>query len=329
MTTFAARSQDLGTIRFAWSPAWETLQAIRLFADPRGRRYHRAWLPAAAGAVRAAGIDLAPLLAVNPVRGSIPDFLTPPPLSPRPSFDDQLAQVRAASPEVVALELQRTLRTLSGAPAAAVAAMLDDPAAARDALAGLAEQTWRVLVAPSWGRIEALLEADVSDRSRQLAGKGLRPMIEGLHERITWAPGGIVVRDGADAVVDLAGRGLVLMPSAFLWPAVAAVTDEPWQPTIAYPARGIAGLWQAPAPPPDALVRLLGRARAAILASLERPASTTALARRHGMSASGVSRHVLALRDAGLLTAARHGHEVRYARTRLGTELARGTARRA
>jgi DNA-binding transcriptional ArsR family regulator len=53
------------------------------------------------------------------------------------------------------------------------------------------------------------------------------------------------------------------------------------------------------------------------------PASTTALARRHAMSPAGASRHLVALRDAGLVTGTRHGHEVRYARTRLGTELIR------
>ena len=106
------------------------------------------------------------------------------------------------------------------------------------------------------------------------------------------------------------------------------MVDEPWQPTIAYPARGIAVLWEKPTPPPDAPVRLLGQTRARILAGLEQPASTTALAQRHGLSPSGVSRHVLALRGAGLVTGSRHGHEIRYARTRLGTELARGPARR-
>jgi len=153
-------------------------------------------------------------------------------------------------------------------------------------------------------------------------------MIEGLDARISWADTGIVIHDSFTTTVDLAGRGLVLMPSAFLWPAIAAVTDEPWQPTIAYPARGIAGLWEKPTPPPDALVRLLGQTRARILAGLEQPASTTVLAQRYGLSPSGVSRHVLALRDAGLVTGSRHGHEIRYGRTRLGAELARGPARR-
>ena len=111
------------------------------------------------------------------------------------------------------------------------------------------------------------------------------------------------------------------MPSAYLWPHVAATVEEPWLPTIIYPATGIAGLWQAPAEPPSALGRLLGRTRARILTALDQPISTTALAAATELSPAGVSRHLLALRDAGLVCAARHGHEVRYRRTELGSAL--------
>ena len=118
-------------------------------------------------------------------------------------------------------------------------------------------------------------------------------------------------------------RGLLLMPSAYLWPHVAAIVEEPWLPTIIYPATGIAGLWQAAAAPPAALGRLLGHTRALLLAALDQPFSTTALAATTGLSPAGVSRHLLALRDAGLVSAARHGHEIRYRRTELGSALLR------
>ena len=133
----------------------------------------------------------------------------------------------------------------------------------------------------------------------------------------------VVVEDVSEEVVDLDGSGLVLMPSAYVWPAVVVVVDEPWQPTIVYPARGVGELWHAPPPPPRALAALLGRTRALLLTSLDEPTSTTALAARLGLSASGVSRHLIALRDAGLVSTTRHGHDVRYARTRLGGDLLR------
>jgi hypothetical protein len=227
----------------------------------------------------------------------------------------------------VAKELRQCLRTCTGEQRIVLDGLLTDPAAARDLLAAQLEAAWERLVAPFWPRIRALLDADVAYQSQQLAGHGLRRLLESIDQRIAWGDGTVVVNDGADTMVDLRGRGLVLMPSAYVWPLVTAITDEPWQPTIVYPARGIAGLWQQPPPPPGALIRLLGRTRAQLLASLDRPASTSALAARHGLSLSGTSRHLIAMRDAGLLTGTRHRHEVRYARTRLGTELSR-TARR-
>jgi DNA-binding transcriptional ArsR family regulator len=114
------------------------------------------------------------------------------------------------------------------------------------------------------------------------------------------------------------------MPSAFHGPKVAAIVGEPWLPTIAYPARGVGELWRTPAGSPAALARLLGRTRALVLASLDEPLSTTTLATLIELSPAGVSRHLLALRDAGLVSTVRHGHEVRYGRTSLGSALLRG-----
>jgi len=69
---------------------------------------------------------------------------------------------------------------------------------------------------------------------------------------------------------------------------------------------------------------VLGRTRALILASLDQPLSTSALAALIELSPAGISRHLLALRDAGLVSTTRHGHEVRYGRTDLGADLLHG-----
>jgi Family of unknown function (DUF5937) len=326
VTTFRAHRRDLSTVRFGWSPAWETHLAVRMLIHPLGRGYHQSWHAAVTS--QASRIDLAALFAVNPQQGSVPDFVTPPPHQPAPRFDDQLAEIRATPAGQVERELRKCRDTRTGGARAVLDQLLTDPAAARDLLADQLQAAWDRLVAPFWPRIRALLDADVGYRSQQLADHGLGQLLETIDPRITWGEGTVVVDDGIDAVVDLAGRGLVLMPSAYVWPLVSAVTDEPWQPTVVYPARGIAGLWQRPAPPPDSLVRLLGRTRALLLASLDQPASTTTLAGLHGLSPGGTSRHLIAMRDAGLLTGIRHRHEIRYARTRLGTELTRASRHR-
>ena len=92
-----------------------------------------------------------------------------------------------------------------------------------------------------------------------------------------------------------------------------------------YPARGIAELWQpAHTGHFDALGRLLGRTRAALLESLAEPASTHTLARLHGLAPSTVSEHLAVLHEAGLVGRRRHRHTILYHQTSLGTELASG-----
>jgi DNA-binding transcriptional ArsR family regulator len=58
-----------------------------------------------------------------------------------------------------------------------------------------------------------------------------------------------------------------------------------------------------------------------VLADLDAPRTTTELARRLGMSPGGVSQHLAALRDAGLVSAQRNGRSVLYCRSPLADEL--------
>jgi DNA-binding transcriptional ArsR family regulator len=316
----AGEPADLLTIRFAWSPAWETHLAVRTFVDPKTRPYHVAWH--AAVAEEAARLDLAPLVAVNPLTGFVPDFLTPPPRVAAPRLRDQLDEIRATPAEQVARELKRCRDTLADAEARRVVdRLLKDPRGSRDLLAERIRMAWERLVAPFWPQVRVLLDADIAHHSRRLADHGLGVMLDGIDPQIRWRNSAVILDDGSSTTVELGGQGLVLMPSAYVWPCVVAIVDKPWQPRIAYPARGIADLWREPAPPPHALARLLGRTRALLLASLDRPTSTTALAGLLGLTPSGVSGHLTVLRDAGLVTAARQGHQVRYSRTPLGKRL--------
>jgi DNA-binding transcriptional ArsR family regulator len=324
VTVFAIRSrEDLLAVRFAYSPIWETAAAVRTFIDERSRSYHEPWHRLVRE--RAAELDLTPLHAVQPLRGYVPDFLTPPPTTARPRLRDQLAEVRATPPNQVARELERCRDAVSDDERRRVLdSLLDDPAAARDLLAALLQEAWQLLVAPFWARIRTLLDRDIDLRSRLLARHGFRRAVDQLDPRIRLGARGLSCAEGIRRTVELDERGLVLMPTAYLWPYVSAIADEPWLPTIAYPARGIADLWRSPTMPPDALARLLGRTRALVLAGLDEPLSTTALAALLELTPAGASRHLLALRDAGLAATERHGHEIRYSRTDLGASLLTG-----
>jgi DNA-binding transcriptional ArsR family regulator len=310
---------DLLRCRFATSPLWETVNAVRAFVDPRSRPYLRPWWEQVSDRRPAAE-----LLAVQAAGGYIPDFLSQPPAGAAPAIEDQIDAVRATPPERVAAELRRVDLRRCPSPDT-VRAMLADPEAARDRLAGHLVDAWRTLVLPWWPRVGELIDGDIEYRSRLLAAHGLGHVVEGLDERIRWIRQSIVIDPAPeDAERELGGDGLILMPSAFVWPSVTAIVDRPWLPTLVYPARGIGALLGGRVTAPAPLARLLGRTRALILTELAEPASTSALAGRHRLAPSTVSAHLAALEAAGLLTRRRHGHEVRYRRTPLGRALSEG-----
>ncbi|MGP3688536.1 DUF5937 family protein [Streptomyces sp. IBSNAI002] len=317
---------DLLRCRFAVSPRWETQEAVRSLLRPYRHTYHLPWLRK----VRAAadGLDLRPLWLLMPHAGHNPDFLSPPPLGPSVTFEEELARVRAADPEAAHEDLRLSLACTPGATeSAAGQRMLADPARAVRELADLTERAWEALVAPHWPRLRGLLEADILFHSRRLAAGGLEALFDGLHPDLRWhgETDTLTISKAGhhDRVLD--GQGLLLMPSAFGWPDVVGGYDPPWQPTLVYPARGVGALWTASAgPAPQALARLLGRARAEVLCALDEPASTTALAHRLGLAPSTVSAHLGVLRAAGLLVSDRHGHQVLYERTPLAIALTTG-----
>jgi len=316
---------DLLAIRFARSPVWETHEAVRSLVDTRSALYHGPWRSTVAG--RAAELRLDELYAVSALeKGWVPDFLTPPPPAPAPTLEEQLAEICATPVAQIRAELERC-RDNPGSPErhAVLERLIADPTLARETLAEQLRTAWHALVAPFWPRISSLIERDIEYHSRRLATRGLRGLLSDLHPNIRWGDGAIEVNALPEADVDLAGRGLVLMPSAYVWPTVVAISDEPWQPTVVYPARGVGQLWSAPEAPSQALERLLGRGRALVLVGLDEPTSTTALAALFGRSPSGVSGHLSALHGAGLVSTARRGHEVRYVRTELGDALVRGS----
>jgi DNA-binding transcriptional ArsR family regulator len=92
---------------------------------------------------------------------------------------------------------------------------------------------------------------------------------------------------------------------------------------IMYLARGTGTLWEPEAmPAPAAMSLLLGATRAALMARLGTPASSTELAIRLGVTTTAVNQHLRVLRDCGLLVSARHGRSVLYRRSELGDQLA-------
>ncbi|MCM2386952.1 DUF5937 family protein [Streptomyces albipurpureus] len=315
MIEFTLTPSGAHRIRFAISPLEELLAALRIELGLRSHPPRVARLPADA----IAALPLAELLSVLKDPHYICEFLSPPATDSDTTAAAQLVHVRRTPAAQVATELD-TLNVNVGE-------LRRDASHARDLLADQLEIAWAELLAPRWPSTRDILHADIGYRSARLAAGGLDAALAGLHPDVR-----MVEREGADAVVvrnpararvPLDRRGLLLVPSVFTWPRTSVIAVAPWQPTVIYPARGIAGSG-ASGSHHVKLARVVGRTKAKLLTALQEPMSTSALARQLQLAPSTVSEHLAALRDSGLLTTARRGHTVLYGRTPLGDELARG-----
>jgi hypothetical protein len=308
---------DLARCRFAISPLWETVGALAALHRPSGAAAHLPWLQAAGE--RLAGLDVRPLLRIVESAVYVPDFITPPPESPSESVEEELERVRATSRERAATELGWAFKSRTVGPTER--AMLDDPSGAVQQLADLMHECWHRLLADDWPRVRDILEADILHRARLLTSGGMERVLDDLHPDVSWQRQTLRVRKRVEQRVPLEGRGLLFVPSAFTWPDVLLVTDPPWQPTIIYPARGVAQLWERTRVSGPELEALLGRTRALVLAGAVEPVSTTRLAARLSLPVGTVSDHLGVLSRAGLVRSARAGRQVLYAATPVGHAL--------
>jgi DNA-binding transcriptional ArsR family regulator len=321
-------NEDLTMSRFAVSPLWELTHAVRLLA---GSPSHpdvpvlRPWLARARDRylALARATDVGVILALMPPRWGA-DFLAPVPASVDTTIGELLDQVRSTPPEQVQREVAEALRRQPQADHRAERILTGDGAAGY--VADVLAAAWEALLEPEWRTLRAVLERDVVYRAGQLTSKGWAAALDGLHADLAWRQGRIeLTRWPTRESALLGGRGLLFIPSVFVWPGLALSLDPPWPPALIYPARGVSALWERPARPASpghALDRLLGGSRAAILLALEDPASTTQLAATLGQSLGGIGDHLTILREAGLVTRARSGRSVLYRRTPVGDALA-------
>jgi DNA-binding transcriptional ArsR family regulator len=300
----------VGRIRFAVSCLWEVVAAVRVLRDPGRHAVHLPWVNRVRHRIAGDGLlwDLVPR---EPAY--VPDFLTPAPSGLTGDVAAELAALRATPAGVVRAHLDAYPDPPPG--------LYADPAAGLRRLADEIAAFWDAAIAPDWPRIQVLLDAEVFARGRRLAEDGAAAMLNELHETVRFDSETLSVTKRYCTADDVPhGSGLVLIPSVFVWPAVLSVFAGD-VPQLAYPARGIATLWEAGRRMPEALGALVGRGRAGLLAEMGAPASTTDLARRTGMTAGGVSQHLAVLRAAGLVVTHRRGRAVLNTRTVLAEAL--------
>ncbi|MGW0059133.1 ArsR/SmtB family transcription factor [Streptosporangium sandarakinum] len=197
--------------------------------------------------------------------------------------------------------------------------LADGGAAARRTLVSELDDYFTASMEPLWPRIRSAAAADRALRAETLMRGGVDALLATLGVACRWEPPTLHVGTAGTHDIPLCGRGLTLVPSYF---ASAPVVGYRPGGTVAlvYPMASE----ERPDGASAVLGPLLGRTRAAVLAALRRPATTTALAERTGVSPASASQHAAVLRNAGLVSTIRTGSAVLHTLTPLGEALLRG-----
>ncbi|MFJ9742804.1 ArsR/SmtB family transcription factor [Streptomyces sp. NPDC101166] len=197
--------------------------------------------------------------------------------------------------------------------------LADGTTRGRQILAGDTLRYFDSTLAPLWPQMQATAVADRALRAETLLRGGVDAMLATLVPTWHWQSPTWHIPSHCDPTdLYLGGHGLILIPSYFaLGPMYGHRPGEPW--TLTYPLHTD----EQPTHAADTLGPLLGRTRAAVLASLRRPATTTETADHVGISLPSASQHTTVLRKAGLITTTRTGTAVLHTLTPLGTALLR------
>lgn len=306
---------DLRRITFAPAPnpLWETVLSVRLMRGaPTGRIWKRPGVRRLHRQVKdslqkRAGV-LAPLVAP---KSPVPGFLLQPDAG---DFATSVELVRQTHDEQLSIELG----LLSPAQRAGrwAGELADGAPWARQTLADDLCGYFASTVEPLWPQIQAEAAADRALRSETLLRGGVDALLATLHPDCRWRPPTLHIPVPGDHDFPLCGRGLVLIPSYFV-PRPMVMYRDHAATVLVYPiftADRSTG-------PGDVLGRLIGRTRAAVLATLRDPATTTSVAERVGISLASASEHTTVLRNAGLISTTRTGGAVLHVLTPLGEAL--------
>ncbi|MEU3568592.1 helix-turn-helix domain-containing protein [Kitasatospora sp. NPDC036755] len=320
-------SRALSRSRFALSPLAETLGAAIALSRPCTDTWLAPWHARHHAAFRAR-LDADPfargMVALISSTKYLPDHVSfPPPGGMRTRLHEELAQMARVPDEAVGASLQLAVEA-SWERHDLGAWLTGHDWAGRTA--ELFRHIWDTHLAADWPRRRALLERDVTYRAGLLAAYGWPRAVERMNRHSVWV--------GADAIrfSNRPGHDRVVGPEGMLFvPYTCAgqgtwLCEAPGLPyALVYPARGTGDLQSAGAGPRNqALARLIGTGRTAILRALESPATSSELAAELDLSLGTVGGHLAVLREAELVVGERTGRRVVYRRTEAGEVLATG-----
>jgi DNA-binding transcriptional ArsR family regulator len=311
---FVLAHADLARVRFAHSPLRELVASLRTLRDPQRQQVYHKWLSAVSG--RLAGLDMELLTALAPVGPHMYDFLLPHLDGPSAALSNELEAVTIVSPDVVRDDLEHTAQ---GRPIPQpLRPLYEDPAAELPHVVDELAKYFRAAVEPFWPQVQSIITADLIYRMEQFAAGGVANVLSNLHPEIAFKADRLFIdkRHHCSHRFDLTGQGIVLVPSAFSWPALLVGCCDLAQPSLNYPPRGVADIGGDPhADQSNSLVTLVGRTKITLLTSLEYPKTTTQLAKDLDISPAAVSQHLKVLKATGMAAPRRRGRAVLYQRT--------------
>jgi DNA-binding transcriptional ArsR family regulator len=309
-------ADTLAGSRFVVSALSETIGCLRMLEhDTAAHPGQRTWLDAHVPAYRARADDdpvVRPLVRVGLTGPWNADFLTPTPFGEgEPAFAEEVTLVRETSPAAARADLEVSY----GGPLPASLRRDDLPERAADLL----EWVWTETVRPYWRQRRQIFEADIVARTRQVSRGGWAAALDDLRPGTRWLGDGRLQINAYDYPPrEIAGARLLFVPISATRGWVS--WEDPHRYAVVYPCSGaLADAGRTP--PPEALARLLGPARAGVLILLGSPKSTTQLVALTGQGLGSVGRHLKVLLDAQLIRRRRAGRSVLYYRTPAGDTL--------
>jgi DNA-binding transcriptional ArsR family regulator len=321
--------EDMARVRVTENPdpMWEIVLSLHQIGARHSRSSpYRNW----ASLVRTVARDrLVPvvgrLYVLAPPEKYFPDFLTPAPTSGslEAGIDGvvRVPKARLRSEMAKASSVSRPSSWLSGVAAG-------EPRQLRWLASALRTYDTHAL-APYRDQIAAKLDDHRRGITRQLIRGGVEALLGNLARDIRWTPPVLTARYPADLTIDLAGRGLTLVPSFFCQGAPVTLANTELDPVLVYPIDPPTQ-WMQPDEIQDGtdrhLAALIGAPRARLLRALTTPLGTTRLAARTGLSLSSASEHTTILRNSGLVTSTRNGRHVVHTLTPLGKRMLAGGA---
>ncbi|WP_145501335.1 winged helix-turn-helix domain-containing protein [Streptomyces sp. CFMR 7] len=295
--------EDLTRVTVARGPdfLWEITNSVQTLQRTDGERVFGAWRRWVRPRLPESRLLLSPLL---PAYGYSPDFLTPT-SGDRSTLQAAVDTLLGTERPRLRAELARLARSrrLPGWTRALAEGDKETLGRLGEALHAYQAEA----LVPHWHQVRADIDADRARRMESLMDGGTEALLAGLGPGVRWRPPVLEVDYPVDQQLRLRGRGLLLQPSFFCWPAPTTLADAELSPVLVHPIRHTPDWASSPAERPDhdSLGQLVGRTRAALLRATRTGCSTVEAARLLQVTHPAVSQHANVLRAAGLITTVR------------------------